>query len=65
LIDDFIGSGTTLLRKEEDKWKGKLPRFWADIAEVLGTHFDADWVLASITTWRLRRQPPQSRSDTG
>jgi len=46
LIDDFIGSGTTLLRKEEDKWKGKLPRFWADIAEVLGTHFDADWVLA-------------------
>lgn len=46
LIDDFSGSGTTLLRKEEEKWKGKLPRFWDDIADVFDTHFDADWVLA-------------------
>lgn len=29
LIDDFVGSGTTLLRydKEEAEWTGKLPRF--------------------------------------
>lgn len=27
LIDDFIGSGKTLLRKEDGKWEGKLPRF--------------------------------------
>lgn len=46
LIDDFTGSGMTLLRKEEEKWKGKLPRFWDDIAEVFDTHFDPDWVLA-------------------
>lgn len=49
LVDDFIGSGTTLLRWDEAKgsWNGKLYRFWDDLAEakVVGTHFEADWVL--------------------
>jgi hypothetical protein len=45
LLDDFTGSGMTLLRKEDDKWKGKLERFWDDIAEVLATHFESEWVL--------------------
>jgi hypothetical protein len=49
LVDDFIGSGTTLLRWEEAKgsWNGKLFRFWEDLAEagVVTTHFEPDWVL--------------------
>lgn len=49
LVDDFIASGTTLLRWEEEKarWNGKMLRFWDDLEEagVAGTHFEADWVL--------------------
>jgi len=49
LVDDFIASGTTLLRWESEKacWNGKLLRFWEDIEEagVVGTHFQPDWVL--------------------
>lgn len=33
LIDDFVGTGTTLLRLEEDKWTGKLVRFWKEIKD--------------------------------
>jgi hypothetical protein len=36
LIDDFIGSGMTLLRKKDDvTWTGKLFRFWDDNKERL------------------------------
>lgn len=39
LIDDFVGSGTTLLRNEgtsdDPKWKGKLDRFWHSVAKNL------------------------------
>jgi hypothetical protein len=28
LLDDFIASGKSLIRKDETKWKGKLIRFW-------------------------------------
>ena len=45
LIDDFIASGTTLLRKEGDKWKGKLARFLKEVQEVLPTHFESGWTL--------------------
>jgi len=45
LVDDFIASCTTLLRKDGPDWKGKLPRFWEDIRGILGTHFEDDWVL--------------------
>lgn len=34
LIDDFVGSGTTLLRKRDGIWKGKLPK----LADSLGKH---------------------------
>lgn len=27
LVDDFTGSGTSLIRKEGNEWKGKLPKF--------------------------------------
>jgi hypothetical protein len=44
LIDDFVGSGTTLLRKE-GSWKGRLKRFWDTIEKHLMTHFQDDWSL--------------------
>src|SRR5262249_34950669 len=45
LIDDFSGSATTLLRKKDNEWQGKLPRFWGDVQDVLETHFEPDWTL--------------------
>lgn len=45
LIDDFIASGTTLLREESGVWKGKLPRFWQDVQKVLVSHFEESWSL--------------------
>lgn len=49
LVDDFVASGTTLLRWEDDKqrWNGKMIRFWEDIedATVYATHFEPGWVL--------------------
>ena len=49
LVDDFIASGTTLLRWEGKRrdWNGKLARFWKDLeAEgVIDTHFERDWIL--------------------
>lgn len=47
LVDDFSGSGTTLLRWEEEKacWNGKMYRFWEDVQEVAQSHFESDWTL--------------------
>lgn len=45
LIDDFIGSGTTLLRKENGQWKGKLARFRDDVERFRDTHFEPGWTL--------------------
>jgi hypothetical protein len=45
LIDDLIASGTTLLRLENSRWKGKLAKFWSDVQAVLETHFEPDWRL--------------------
>jgi len=50
LIDDFTGSGKSLLR-HETKWKGKLQQFWKDInraeesQKVIDTHFETDWTV--------------------
>jgi len=43
LIDDFVGSGTTFLRKDKatGAWKGKFPTFRKTIDTVLGSHFDS------------------------
>jgi len=41
LIDDFVGSGTTFLRKDKaGEWKGKLHSFRQTISPVLQSHFD-------------------------
>jgi hypothetical protein len=48
VVDDFIGSCTTLLRKNKDsKWTGKLMRLWEDLnaADVLASHLQDDWQL--------------------
>ena len=38
LIDDFVGSGTTYLRNEDKKWKGKLTNFADSLAEGGAAH---------------------------
>ncbi len=47
LVDDFVGSGLTLLRKKDSVWKGKLLRFWDDLqnVNVIGSHLEPTWVL--------------------
>jgi hypothetical protein len=47
LVDDFTASGTTLLRQEEGKWKGKLFRFWEDVNKsgMAKEVFEDDWRL--------------------
>jgi hypothetical protein len=45
LLDDFVATGTTLLRKDNGVWEGKLQRFWDDIREVVATHFEPNWKL--------------------
>jgi hypothetical protein len=47
VVDDFIGSCTTLLRKETGGWTGKLFRFWEDLKEVgvQASHLQDDWQL--------------------
>ena len=47
LVDDFVGSGKTLLRwKENDQvWDGKLWKFWNESARFFGSHFEPNWSL--------------------
>ena len=54
LIDDFVGSGKTLLRweEEESQWDGKLVKFWNegqrlmdDGQTVFASHLESSWSL--------------------
>ena len=45
LLDDFVGSGKTLLREDAGSWKGKLVKFWKNVEGRVASHFDSDWVL--------------------
>jgi hypothetical protein len=45
LIDDFAGTGSTLIRFEKSKWKGRLEKFWNNISDKVSTHFATDWRL--------------------
>jgi len=42
LIDDFIGSGKTLIRFENESWFGKLPKFFGRNAKYRDKHFAAN-----------------------
>jgi hypothetical protein len=47
LIDDFAGTGSTLIRYDDEKkrWKGRLEKLWENIQDKLQTHFSEDWRL--------------------
>ena len=47
LIDDFAGTGSTLIRYDAEKarWKGRLEKLWENIEDKLQTHFAEDWRL--------------------
>lgn len=46
LVDDFTGSGTSLLREKNQVWKGKLARFWDDVKDgVIEKLCEPDWTL--------------------
>ncbi len=45
LLDDFVASGKTLIRKDEEKWKGKLIRFRKSIQNIIDTHFEKYYIV--------------------
>jgi hypothetical protein len=45
LLDDFIASGKSLIRKDEGKWKGKLIRSWESAQKIIETHFEQDYIV--------------------
>ena len=49
VLDDFTASGTSLLRKPEDKWKGKLVRLWNSLertkTELKEDPLEEGWTL--------------------
>jgi len=45
LLDDFIASGKTLLRKDENEWKGKLIKSWKSAKDIIETHFERDYFV--------------------
>lgn len=45
LLDDFTGSGTTLLRHEDEGWDGKLHKFWTQTRNEVEATFQSDVVL--------------------
>jgi hypothetical protein len=40
LVDDFTGSGTSLIRFVDGRWKGKLVRFWEDVRPLIADYFE-------------------------
>jgi hypothetical protein len=60
LVDDFVGTGSTLIRFDDKKmkWKGRLEKFWANIQPKLDAYFAPDWrihVHHYIATQRAQR----------
>lgn len=73
LIDDFVGSGTSLLRrKDSGEWTGKLVKFFKAFKQYKKTHFAAELVvnvhhyIASFdATERVRQCERDARKDRG
>lgn len=66
LIDDFAGTGSTLIRFEKNEWKGRLEKLWGNINNKLSSHFTPDWRLHIhhyIATDRARRHMVQSEKE--
>jgi len=47
LIDDFVGSGTTFIRKDSKSgaWKGKLASFHSTVSEHVESYFDPNFIV--------------------
>jgi hypothetical protein len=75
LIDDFVASGTTLLKRRNGQWSGKLIKFWDSAAGFLNSHFEPDLLVcihhyissykASVDIEDNYRLALQERGDTG
>ena len=70
LLDDFVATGTTLLRREGSAWKGRLPKFWEIIKGRLATHFDADlqvivhhYIATAEATKNIESKVSQAQQD--
>lgn len=42
LLDDFSGSGSSLLRSQEGKWKGKVAKFYDENCVRIGSHLTSN-----------------------
>ena len=73
LVDDFVGSGTTFLRKDKSgEWKGKLRSFRQTIESVRQSHFDDALTVCVhhyIANYRavavIQERERQARADLG
>lgn len=45
LLDDFAGTGKTLLRKDRDEWKGRLHRLWEGFESSLERLLEPDAII--------------------
>ncbi len=45
LLDDFVATGTTLLRFHKNEWKGRLLRFWESLPQNVTDYFEPDFVV--------------------
>jgi len=78
LIDDFVGSGATLLRKKcrdgdnKVEWKGKIIRFWEHIQSQKEKAFTKNWKLyihhylaTYLASDTIKRLEEEARVDYG
>jgi hypothetical protein len=62
LLDDFLGTGKTLIRQREGEWIGRLPKFWNVISKKLDSHFEPGlrvYVHHYISTYEASRSVPE------
>lgn len=66
LLDDFVGTGKTLLRNEKGTWKGRLHRFWEAIEPQLDEVLEPTAVVHVhhyIATQQAADDVPQRHDD--
>ncbi len=76
LIDDFTGSGTTLLRNEgtadSPNWKGKLDKFWRSIQSRRDSAFTGSfevfvhhYIATDVAVWNAQTRFDEARQQRG
>lgn len=66
LLDDFVGTGKTLLRHEKGEWKGRLHRFWEAIQLQIDEVLDTSAVIHVhhyIATSQAAQEIPQRHDE--